>query len=201
MPDPSPDSDLLLELGLMLGQRRAYTQVAGRCSAAHIEALRKIRDQKLFRPVAASWQDYCGPHLQISRRHADRLIALLEEFGPVYFELAQLTGITPADFRSIQPAVRAEGIQLNGEVIALHPDNASRVTEAIAAMLQRAPRRPPELPPDTFHLQLARLHTRGHSLAAAYERLLASGLRPKDRDQLLAALAQLRLTLGLIGYE
>jgi hypothetical protein len=36
----------VLELGIMHGQRRAFGLVAGRCSAAQAECLRKVRDER-----------------------------------------------------------------------------------------------------------------------------------------------------------
>ena len=73
-----------LDLGRLLGQRRAFGAVAGRCSAAHAQLLR-IREEKLYRPVAPSWRAFCGAHLALSRRHADHLISLLNRFGPIYY--------------------------------------------------------------------------------------------------------------------
>ena len=46
--DEMPDEQQVLELGIMLGQRRAFGMVAGRCSAAQAECLRKIRDEKTY---------------------------------------------------------------------------------------------------------------------------------------------------------
>src|ERR1035438_9549514 len=108
MNEPQILADTLetLDLGRLLGQRRAFGAVAGRCSAAHAQLLRRIRQEKLYRPVAPSWRAFCGPHLAISRRHADRLISLLDRFGPIYFELSQLVGLSPREYLSIEPAIR-----------------------------------------------------------------------------------------------
>ncbi|MEI9973468.1 MAG: hypothetical protein WDO73_16330 [Ignavibacteriota bacterium] len=45
------------ELGVMLGSRRAFAAVSGRCSAADAECLRRLRDQKLYLSRAASWRN------------------------------------------------------------------------------------------------------------------------------------------------
>src|ERR1035437_1917104 len=84
MNEPQILADTLetLDLGRLLGQRRAFGAVAGRCSAAHAQLLRRIRQEKLYRSVAPSWRAFCGAHLAISRRHADHLISLLNRFGP-----------------------------------------------------------------------------------------------------------------------
>src|ERR1022692_2223167 len=88
MNEPQILADTLetLDLGRLLGQRRAFGAVAGRCSAAHAHLLRRIRQEKLYRPIAPSWRAFCSAHLALSRRHADRLIALLNRFGPAHFE-------------------------------------------------------------------------------------------------------------------
>jgi hypothetical protein len=39
----------------------------------------------------------------MSKPHASRLIRLLKVFGPSYFQLAQLTRISPADDRTLAP--------------------------------------------------------------------------------------------------
>src|SRR2546423_6991157 len=89
------DEQNVLELGMALGQRRAFGMVVGRCSAAHAECLRKIRDEKLYLRLAENWDEYCERYLKICRRTADRAIALVKELGPLYFEVAELTGVAP----------------------------------------------------------------------------------------------------------
>jgi hypothetical protein len=54
-----------LDLGRLLGQRRAFAAVVGRCSAAHAQLLRRIHDEKLYLPIALSWEAFCGNHLAI----------------------------------------------------------------------------------------------------------------------------------------
>jgi hypothetical protein len=68
----------------------------------------------------------------MTSRHANRIIRNLEEFGPSYFELAQLTRITPEQFRAIAPAVRDQKIHAHGEAIALIPENAEKIAAAVA---------------------------------------------------------------------
>jgi len=83
-----PDEQQILELGMMLGQRRAFGMVAGRCSAAQAECLRKVREEKTYLKFAPNWSKFCEGHLKISPRTADRTIALLKKHGTLYFETA-----------------------------------------------------------------------------------------------------------------
>ena len=70
-----PDEQKVLDLGIMLGQRRAFGMVAGRCSAAQAECLRKVRDEKTYLKFAANWAGFCERQLKIGKRTADRAIA------------------------------------------------------------------------------------------------------------------------------
>ena len=38
------EKDMILDLGIWLGRKQAFSVVAGRCSAADAECLRQIRD-------------------------------------------------------------------------------------------------------------------------------------------------------------
>ena len=90
-----------LHLGTLLGRRQAFSIIAARCTAADAAALRDIRDARAYRSRSASFEEFCSKHLGISERHANRLIHYLKDFGPEYFELAQLTGISAAEYRAI----------------------------------------------------------------------------------------------------
>src|ERR1035437_2176366 len=133
-PQTPSDPRAALDLGRLLGQRRAFGAVAGRCSAAHAQLLRRMRDEKLYLTLAPSWRDFCGVHLAISRRHADRLIGFLNRFGPIYFELSQLIGISPQQYLAIEPAVREDSLVVNGEAVSLIPENAPKLLAAVGAI-------------------------------------------------------------------
>jgi hypothetical protein len=123
-----------MELGILLGRRQAFALVAGRCTAAQVDAMRRMRDGKLYLRVADKWGEYCSNVLKMTGRNANFLIGYLNEFGPGYFDLAQPTGITPAAYRLIAPAMQRDGIHLGGEVIALIPENAAQAAEAVSRL-------------------------------------------------------------------
>jgi len=179
-------------LGMMLGNRRAFAAVAGRCSAADAECLRRIRDQKLYLRRAATWEEFCPNHLGLSRAHANRIIRNLEEFGPDFFEVAQLTRITPEQYRAIAPAIREKNIHVNGQAIALLPENSDRVTAAVAELRQAAPPAAPPLPPQE---RMAALGRRFGQLTADFEEFAASPLSLAERSQLGAVLSPIIATL------
>jgi hypothetical protein len=140
-------SDRNFDLGNWLGRRQAFSMMAGRASAADIECLRTIRDQRLYKAKAQRWSDFCSQYVGASRPQVDRLIRYLEEFGPNYFELTNVTRISPETYKLIAPHVCAEGIQLDGKTIPLAQENGAAVAAAVAELRRRAePPRPPELP-------------------------------------------------------
>jgi hypothetical protein len=129
------DSDAaLFDLGVVLGQTHAFIMVAGRCSAAQAQGLKHMREEKLYKRCTESWADFCDTYLKISRTEADRTIRLLEEFGPTYFDLSQLTRISPETYRAIAPAVKDGSLQVNGETIPLIPENSRKVTAAVSEL-------------------------------------------------------------------
>jgi hypothetical protein len=83
------------DLGRLLGRREAFSSLAGRCTAAEAAQLREIRERKLYLGRATDWPEFCAQELHMSKDSANRLIRNLEEFGPSYFVLAQLTQVSP----------------------------------------------------------------------------------------------------------
>jgi PHD/YefM family antitoxin component YafN of YafNO toxin-antitoxin module len=126
-----------LSLGRLLGRREAFNLIAARCSAADAVLLRKIRDEKLYVDHAKDWEEFCREHLHTSKPNANRLIHILEEFGPQYFEVAQLTRISPKTYRAIAPSIRDQSLHHNGEAIALIPENAEKVAAAVAELRRK----------------------------------------------------------------
>ena len=126
------------ELERWLGRREAFGMIAGRCSAADVECLRQIRKRKLYLAEAPNWNEFCTNNLKSSRRKIDTDIRLIEKHGPPIFHLMQITRITAADCPVIAPHVTADGLMLDGEVIALLPENAGRLAEAVSRLLEAA---------------------------------------------------------------
>jgi hypothetical protein len=126
------------DLNRWLGRREAFGLMAGRCSAADVECMRRIRDGKLYLSRAANWDEFCEKELHMSKSNAKHLIGLLDRFGPEYFHIAQITRISVADYRAIASAVSAEGIAWNGDLIGLNPENSGRIAEAVTALRDAA---------------------------------------------------------------
>jgi hypothetical protein len=129
-----------LNLGRLLGQREAFQVIAARCSAADANVMREIRDRKLYLGHAADWGEFCGKFMHISRENANRIIRLLDEFGPSYFEVSQITRISPKIYRAIAPAIQDHTIQHNGESIALVAENAEKISAAVHELRKAIPK-------------------------------------------------------------
>jgi len=171
------------DLGHWLGMRSAFGMMAGKASAADAECLRRIREDKLYLSRAANWADFCGQYLGSSRTAVNRFIHYLEEFGPDFFHLTQLTRIAPETYRTIAPQVKPEGLEFDGEIIPLIPQNVHRVSAAVAELRRRAqPRTEPAATQEDPYRELercvndlvARLDALPMRLAAENELLLAS---------------------------
>ena len=132
----SPADVALLDLGVVLGQTHAYGVVAGRCSAAQALGLKRLREEALYKRCSLTWEDFCCDHLKMSKTEANRTIRLFDEFGPDYFDLSALTRISPETYRALAPAVQNGALHFKGEEIPLIPDNARKVSAAVAELRQ-----------------------------------------------------------------
>src|SRR4051794_659562 len=180
-----------LTLGRLLGRREAFNLVAARCSAAEAGQLREIRATKNYLECG-DWEEFCCKHLHMSRENANRIIRLLEELGPQYFEVAQLTRISPQTYRAIAPAIQDGALHADGKSIALIPENADQLSAAVASLRKKEAKPvPAPLPSDPIGAAIER----GDLLA---EELSALSSRYDDRPRLSTAIGALRLRLELI---
>jgi hypothetical protein len=126
----------------------------------------------------------------MSRENANRIIRLFETYGPQYFEVAQLTRISPETYRAIAPAIKDGALHTESEAIALIPENAERVGAAVAAFRKKEPKKTAP-PVDPFTALEA--HTR-----ELVEELSQLTSRHQDRPRLSNAIGALRLRLEII---
>ena len=119
------------ELGEWMGRKQAFSGLAGRCSAADAECLRKIRSRKQYRALKLTWKQFCEQRVGVSHVTADKIIGLLEEFGPAYFLLSQATRISEREYRQICSAVRGQNLLCAGEEIPIDADHAPKLNAAI----------------------------------------------------------------------
>jgi hypothetical protein len=181
-------------LGVLLGRRQAFSAVAARCTAAEVVQMKEIHDSKVYLRLAADWDSFCQEFLQMSHDKVNKQIHLLEVHGPTYFEVAQLTRISPDTYRAIAPAIHDQKLHHNGEEIALTHENAAKVGAVVRELrktvtVKRAkPAQPPEPEPEdpirAMNLRCARL---------ARE---LDGARKTHREAVRAAVLFLRMRLS-----
>ena len=141
VPKSETVNDALLELGIIVGQSQTFGMLAGRCSAAQAQAIRRVREEKLYKERCKKWEDFCPRYLRMCRAEADRIIRLLDEFGPPYFELSHVTRISPVVYRAIAPAVSDGVLYHNGEAIALTAENSRKVAAVVAEIRSALPKK------------------------------------------------------------
>jgi len=124
-------TDDAYQLGTWVGRKQAFATLAGRCSAADAECLRQARESRGYRKLGMNWGQFCQRRLGMSRASADRIIGLLQEFGPQYFALTHATGVTPGEYRRISSAVKGQNLLHAGEEIPIQAENAPRLAAAV----------------------------------------------------------------------
>jgi orotidine-5'-phosphate decarboxylase len=183
-----------IELGQWMGRREAFGLVAGRCSAADVESLRRIREDKMYRELDCSWAEFCAHHLHVARRSVDRAIGYLQEFGPAFFHVTQLAHIGPKEYRAIAQHVSERGVDVDGNVVALLPENGQKVAAAVTELLKRLQpqcRRPPAL---SFDAALKRCTEAAEMLEA-----LPARLETRQKLDLASALCNIRIAAAGLG--
>jgi hypothetical protein len=78
-----------------------------------------MREEKAYQECGMTWEEFCPAYLKICWSEAARIIRLWQEFGAGYFEIAQLTRISPETYRAIASSVKDGRLLHNGESIAL----------------------------------------------------------------------------------
>ncbi len=134
------DGAAMLELGTWLGRHQAFALISSKCSAADAECLRQIRDNKYYKAIGLSWEDFCSRHAGVDRKTADRIVERLEEFGEAYFNLSQLVPIQPATYRLLASSVTGNTIELDGRKIPIAPEHAPQIIEAVRELRSRLER-------------------------------------------------------------
>jgi hypothetical protein len=188
--------DDAFDIGTWVGRKQAFALVAGRCSAADAEILFEIREKKLFRAIEHTWEDFCVKRLGMTRSYVDRAIRQFKELGPNFRKLSCFLPIKPAEYRLIAAAVTADGLSYAGEVIALEPENAPKLAEAVEAL--RREYTPETDPADPAEEAFAKAGKAIKSAVVEFRRLQAMKLNAEGRSKLLIALDSCRDQMNLL---
>src|SRR5260370_9140394 len=118
------DGATLLALGTWLGRHQAFALISSKCSAADAECLRQIRDNKYYKAIGLTWEEFCSRHAGVDRKTADRIVERLEEFGEAYFNLSQLLPIQPPGDRLLASNVTRNTLDADAPPCPLPPETA-----------------------------------------------------------------------------
>jgi hypothetical protein len=210
--EPTPSEAAVLEVGMVLGLGHAFGLVAGRCSAAQAQSIRRLREDKLFKTCCEKWEDFCQKYLKMSRTEADRTIRTLDEFGPTYFELSQLTRVSPETYRAIAPAIADGMLHFNGDAIPLDADHSRKLASAIAEMRSALPKKSSEEPGLTRQVdllleateledRLSKLEKCGVVLVQEFEKMAGQMTLATSQMFLKSALMRVRSELDRVAIE
>ena len=150
------DSEKQVNLGSWLGLQKAFATVAGSCTAARAQCLRQVRDSHMLDDIGLTWEEFCTEYAGLSRPHADSLIRQYEQFGDAYFRLSEIARISPKCFQQIAGYIDGDAIEIEGEKLALTPENAHKIRAAIQTLRNqvRRPPAPARPPADVIELKI-----------------------------------------------
>jgi hypothetical protein len=192
-----------VEVGTWLGRRQAFSLVAGRCSAADAKCLRELRESKKYKLLGLTWEEACKQRVGVCRSVADEIIRNLEEFGPDYFVMAQVTGISAGEYRRIGGSVSGHALLHAGEEIPIEIENAPRLVAALEALRREAADAP--APPAAAAAEAARCFAKAErAFGTAFAELDKLRLMPLDmggRMRLQTAIGEAAGKLKLLDME
>ena len=126
------------DAALCLGRQQAFGLVASRCTAAQVECLQTIRDQRHYQALGVTWEQFCRLYVGLGRSRADDLIRELEEFGPAYFRLSEIVRIPAQAYRQIAAHIQDGALNFQGCAIPIAQENAPRIRAAVAALRRQS---------------------------------------------------------------
>ena len=181
-------------LGQWMGRREAFGLVAGRCSAADIEILRRMKEEKLYATLDCTWDEFCTRHLHVARRTVDMEIAYLREFGQAFFAIRQLTHVSVKDYRAIAPYITEKGVNVNGTVVALLPENSEPLAAAVEALLNQRVTEECAAKPESFNALLKRCKAAARALSSYQD-----WLNERQKAALTAEAIKIRAAAEALG--
>jgi hypothetical protein len=135
----NPLNTAAIDFGAWTGRVQALQFVRGSCSLTRALTLKELKDSRLYEQFGLTWEQACE-QCGISRAHADREIDNLDELGAAYHRLSDIARISPQFFRQISDKVddADNTIELNGQKIAIAPENAAAIRAGIKELRAQA---------------------------------------------------------------
>lgn len=143
-------------------------------------------------------RQFCTTYLKLSASEANRIIREYQEFVPGFFELAQLTRISAATYRVIGAAVKDRALHFDGETIELIPENAEKVSAAVASLRKTAKRPVRQV---EFAERLDSLEKRSMAIVAEFADVFRKERDSENWLRFTGVLDRVCSALGPIGLE
>jgi hypothetical protein len=178
MENDKQESQGWVDLGAWVGRQQAFGAIANKCSAAQAQSLKHMKEVGTHEQLGISWDEFCDRHLGISRRTAERIISQYEEFGENYFRLSSLAQVAPDAYRALAPSVADNCVEIEGEKVALIPENAGRIRDFLRAQKRLERPSKPQAP------TVSEIGLRLQHLTLDAQHCAAARLSPNDREQL-----------------
>jgi hypothetical protein len=121
----------LVNIGACIGRQQAFSLVRTGCTLAQAQCLKQIRESGAYEKLGLNWENFCDEQLGISRAYADLLIRQLDTYGPAYFRLSEVARVGPETFQQLAGKVTMDSIEVEGQTLALTPENGPRIRAAI----------------------------------------------------------------------
>jgi hypothetical protein len=188
-------------LGAWLGRRQAYSLIAGTCSAADAKCLHQLRETRAHKRLGLTWEDFCKQRIGMSRSLVDQIIRQWTEFGPTYFTLHQITGVTADEFRAIRGSIEDGTLRWRDDAIPIQAEQAPRLLEAVRD-LAPPPMRNPKPPagaedgPTPYLVAEEALRDAHIAIQGLYDRRPA----PEDQRRLVDMITTLSMEMQLISH-
>src|ERR1043166_6233960 len=106
-----------------------------------------------------------------------------EEFGEAYFNLAQVIPIQPSGYRLLAAHIEGNTLEHNGEKIAIEPDHAARLVDAVRELRGRTVKVKAKSP-------VEKLVDRLQESIAELTRAIEPGVREGERSLVVNSLVQ-----------
>ncbi|HEY1339905.1 MAG TPA: hypothetical protein VGF59_20475 [Bryobacteraceae bacterium] len=173
-----------IEAGAWAGRQQAFAVIASKCSVAQALSLKQARESRAYEELGLTWEEYCPEYLGISRAQADHYIRQLNHHGETYYRLAEIARISPETYQRLAPAVAEGAIEIEGEKLALTPENAPKIRAALNTLRRQLRDSQSTRPrPST---SAVRLQTREESVLEEARRAAKSAPSPADREAIEA---------------
>jgi len=196
-------TDGAIEFGTWIGRRQALSVISGRCSAADAQCLRELRESKQYKKLGLTWEQACKQYAGMARSTAEENIRNLEEFGPDFFVIARVTGISANEYRRIGGAVQDHKLLHAGQEIPIEIANAQELATAVDALRRETAAAPaaPETAAGEVECSFAKADRALRAALVELEKLREMPLDSFSRSRLVGMIDETTGTLKLIGLQ